>query len=74
LQLAGGLATSIGDAELGVNGISAAARDAGGRPVAIVSVSGPDVRLTAQRLDAVAPLVLGAADELARALDLTERS
>ena len=40
-----GIATSIGDHELGVNGISAAARDGAGRPVAIVSVTGPDVRL-----------------------------
>ena len=66
-----GIATSIGDHELGVIGISAAARDAAGRPVAIVSVTGPDVRLTAARLDAIAPLVRSAADELARALDAT---
>jgi DNA-binding IclR family transcriptional regulator len=71
---AAGVATSIGDHELGVNGISAAARDAAGRPVAIVSVTGPDVRLTAQRLDAIAPLVRSSADQLARALDMTERN
>jgi DNA-binding IclR family transcriptional regulator len=68
-----GVATSIGDYELGVVGISAAARDAAGRPVAIVSVTGPDVRLTAGRLGAIAPLILRAAGELARALDMTER-
>jgi DNA-binding IclR family transcriptional regulator len=68
-----GIATSIGDHELGVIGISAAARDAGGRPVAVVSVTGPDVRLTTARLGAIAPLVRSAADELARALDATDR-
>ena len=68
-----GIATSIGDHELGVIGISAAAHDAAGRPVAIVSVTGPDVRLTAARLAAIAPLVRSAADELARALDMSDR-
>jgi DNA-binding IclR family transcriptional regulator len=68
-----GIATSVGDHELGVIGISAAARDAEGRPVAIVSVTGPDVRLTAARLGAIAPLVRSAAEELAQALDATER-
>jgi IclR family KDG regulon transcriptional repressor len=70
---AAGVAVSIGDHELGVNGISAAARDGAGRPVAIVSVTGPDVRLTKGRLDAIAPLVRSAADQLARALDMTDR-
>jgi DNA-binding IclR family transcriptional regulator len=68
-----GIATSIGDHELGVIGISAAARDSEGRPVAIVSVTGPDVRLSAARLDSIAPLILSAAGELARALDMTDR-
>ena len=68
-----GIATSIGDHELGVIGISAAARDGAGRPVAIVSVTGPDVRLTEARLHEIAPLVRSAADQLARALDVTDR-
>jgi len=68
-----GIATSIGDHELGVIGISAAARDGAGRPVAIVSVTGPDVRLTEARLGEIAPLVRSAADQLARALDMTDR-
>jgi DNA-binding IclR family transcriptional regulator len=68
-----GIATSVGDHELGVVGISAAARGAAGRPVAIVSVTGPDVRLTPERLAVVAPLVRSAADQLTRALDMTER-
>ena len=67
-----GVAMSIGDHELGVNGVSAAARDGAGRPVAIVSVTGPDVRLTAPQLDAIAPLVRSSADQLARALDMTD--
>ena len=65
-----GVAMSIGDHELGVNGISAAVRDTVGRPVAIVSVSGPDVRLTEARLVEITPLVRAAAAELARALDV----
>jgi IclR family KDG regulon transcriptional repressor len=68
-----GIANSIGDHELGVTGISAAARDAAGRPVAIVSVTGPEVRLGAQRLAEIAPAVRSAADQLAHALDLNER-
>lgn len=69
-----GIATSIGDYELGVIGISAAARDGAGRPVAIVSVTGPDVRLTPARLAAITPLLRSAADSLARALDMPERT
>jgi IclR family KDG regulon transcriptional repressor len=68
-----GIATSIGDHELGVIGISAAARDAAGRPVAIVSVTGPDVRLTPERLAGVASLVRNSADHLSRALDVKHR-
>jgi len=65
-----GIATSVGDYEVGVNGISAAARDAQGRPVAFIAVTGPDVRLTTASLPAVAPLVLAAAAELEDALEL----
>ena len=65
-----GVATSIGDYEVGVNGISAAAYDAHGRPVAFIAVTGPDVRLTTASLPGVGPIVLDAAAELGAALDL----
>ena len=68
-----GIAMSIGDHDLGVNGISAATRDATGRPLAIVSVTGPDVRLTEARLSEIAPLVQRAAEELAQALGMNDR-
>ena len=65
-----GVATSVGDYEIGVNGISAAARDVRGRPVAFIAVTGPDVRLSTERLGELAPVVLSAADELEDALEL----
>jgi len=68
-----GIATSIGDHEVGVNGISAAARDARGRPIAFISVTGPDVRLTTESLGDVAALVEEGAAELARALGIDDQ-
>ncbi len=65
-----GVATSIGDYEIGVNGISAAAHDSHGRPVAFIAITGPDVRLTTASLPDVAPIVLDAAAELEAALEL----
>jgi DNA-binding IclR family transcriptional regulator len=67
-----GVATSIGDYELGVNGISAAARGARGRPVAFIAVTGPDVRLTTAGLPDVAPIVLAAAAELEATLGMNQ--
>jgi len=65
-----GVATSVGDYEIGVNGISAAARGPDERPVAFIAVTGPDVRLTTESLSSVAPLVLEAAADLEEALEL----
>ena len=59
-----GIGTSFSEYEPGLNGISAAARDASGEPVAYVSLTGPDYRLPERRADEVAPLLLGAAAEL----------
>ncbi len=67
-----GVAASIGDYEVGVNGISAAAHDTHGRPVAFIAITGPDVRLTTASLPEVAPLVLEAASELEAALELNQ--
>ena len=63
-----GIATSIGDHELGVNGVSAPVLDDAGRLIAAVSVTGPDVRLGEARIAQVAPLVRDAAGRLQDAL------
>lgn len=67
-----GVAHSIEDHEIGVNGISAAATDVEGRPVAFVTVTGPSSRLPVERLDAVEPLVRTAAARLADALGIAD--
>ncbi len=59
-----GVGTTFSEYEQGLNGISAAACDRHGRPVAYVSVTGPDYRLSAARTAEVAPLLLAAAREL----------
>ena len=51
-----GIGTSFSEYEPGLNGISAAARDAEGEPVAYLSLTGPDYRLPASRTAAVTPL------------------
>lgn len=66
------VARSIEDYELGVSGISAAARDAGGRLVAFVTVTGPSSRLTVARLDQVEPALKDAAARLATVLRLDD--
>lgn len=62
------LGMSLGDYELGVNGVSAPARDDRGRMVAAVSVTGPDVRLSEDRIREIAPLLRDAATQLESAL------
>jgi DNA-binding IclR family transcriptional regulator len=66
-----GIATTFSEYEEGLNGISAAARDRDGHPVAYLSVTGPDYRLSAGRTDEIAPLLLAAARELEQAVGLT---
>jgi len=64
-----GLGVSLGDYELGVNGVSAPARDGNGRVVAAFSVTGPDVRLSEHRIREIAPVLKDAATQLESALD-----
>ncbi|MDX6376548.1 MAG: hypothetical protein QOE98_851 [Gaiellaceae bacterium] len=66
-----GIGTTFSEYEQGLNGISAAARDGDGHPVAYLSVTGPDYRLSLGRTGEIAPLLLAAAHELERALGLT---
>ena len=66
-----GIGTTFSEYEPGLNGISAAARDRDGHPVAYLSVTGPDYRLSASRTAEIAPLLLAAARDLYQALGLT---
>ena len=63
-----GWATTTEEYEVGLNAVAAPVRDAEGRVVAAVSASGPSFRLSPQAFDAVAPLVVAAADGLSRRL------
>lgn len=62
-----GIATSLGEYELELNGFSAAVVDAG-VAVAFISVSGPASRVPAARLPELAPLLLEAAARAGRLL------
>jgi DNA-binding IclR family transcriptional regulator len=66
-----GLGVSLGDYELGVNGVSAPARDSHGTVVAAFSVTGPDVRLSEARIREIAPVLKDAATQLESALGHT---
>ena len=59
--------------ELGLNAVAAPVRDAEGRVVAAVSVSGPSFRLSAESFDRVAARVIAAADGLSRRLGFFSR-
>lgn len=63
-----GVATSIGDHDVGVNGISAPVFDADDQLVATMSVTGPDVRLSVERIRQIEPLVRDAAARLAESM------
>lgn len=58
---AAGFATTVDELEDGLTAAAAPVRDAGG-VVAAIGVSGPSYRLTAERLETLAPLVLQAAE------------
>jgi DNA-binding IclR family transcriptional regulator len=63
-----GYATTTEELELGLDAVAAPVRDAGGRVVAAISVSGPVYRLDAARMAEVAPAVVAAAADLSRRL------
>jgi DNA-binding IclR family transcriptional regulator len=60
--------TEIEEFEPGLHAVSAAARDARDRPIAILSVSGPAYRIPRPRLDEIGALLVQAAAELETAL------
>jgi DNA-binding IclR family transcriptional regulator len=59
-----GYGTETEEFEPGLHAVSAAARDARDKPIAILSVSGPAYRITRPRLDELGALLLEAAAEL----------
>lgn len=56
-----GYATSIGDVTMGASAIAAPVFDAADRVVAAVSLRAPDIRMPADRMEQIAPLVVEAA-------------
>jgi IclR family KDG regulon transcriptional repressor len=63
-----GYGTEIEEFEVGLHAVSAAARDARDKPIAILSVSGPAYRIPRPRLDEIGALLVQAATELQTAI------
>ncbi len=63
-----GFATSIDELEVGLSALAAPVLDADGAAVAALSISGPTTRLTAERIDELAPLLKREAASLSRRL------
>ncbi|WP_339393743.1 IclR family transcriptional regulator [Brevibacterium metallidurans] len=69
-----GWATAESEMELGLSGVAAPVRDHLGRCVAALSISGPEYRLSAERLEAAAGDVVAAAATISEALGLRRPS
>jgi DNA-binding IclR family transcriptional regulator len=70
-----GYGVALNEAEPGVTAVAAVIRSGSGGPVmGTVSVAGPSVRLTEQRLQELAPLVIRTASELSRMWPLRPRT
>jgi DNA-binding IclR family transcriptional regulator len=63
-----GYATTVEEYEVGLNAVAAPIRSAQGEVVAAVSASGPAYRFTADRMLAVAPVLVAGADEISHRL------
>ena len=68
-----GWATTLQEYEVGLSALAAPVRDADGRVVAAVSISGPSFRLPARALDDLAPVLVAATDALSRRLGFFRR-
>jgi IclR family transcriptional regulator, acetate operon repressor len=64
-----GFGTAVDELELGLAAVAAPVRDAGGDVVAALSISGPTSRLTADRIERLARLLVQQAAALGRRLD-----
>jgi IclR family acetate operon transcriptional repressor len=63
-----GYATAVGELEPGLAAMAAPVRDAAGKTVAALSISGPDHRLTTARIAELAPALVAGADGLSARL------
>jgi DNA-binding IclR family transcriptional regulator len=63
-----GYATAVGELEPGLAAMAAPVRDAGGKTVAALSISGPEHRLTTARIAELAPALVAGADGLSARL------
>jgi IclR family transcriptional regulator, acetate operon repressor len=63
-----GYATSVDELEVGLSALAAPVLDTGGAAVAALSISGPTSRLTATRMEELAPLLQEEATGLSRRL------
>jgi len=61
-----GYVVSLGELEQGLNAVAAPIRDHLGGVIAALSVSGPAYRLTVERVQEIAPMVVSAADDVSR--------
>jgi DNA-binding IclR family transcriptional regulator len=68
-----GWASTVEEYEVGLSALAAPVRDAEGRVVAAVSVSGPSFRLASGVLDGLAPVVVAATEALSRRLGFFRR-
>jgi len=64
-----GYATAVDELELGLAAMAAPVRDAGDAVVAALSISGPTSRLTSERIERLAPLLVEQSATLGRRLD-----
>jgi len=69
-----GYAVSVGDVTVGAAAIAAPVFDAAGKVAAVVSVRGPDVRMAADRMDQIAPLVVEKARDISLELGFVAKS
>lgn len=63
-----GYAVNLGESEIGLHALAVPVRDAAGNARAAISVSGPSVRLTEDKLAEHVPVLLQAADQLGASL------
>jgi DNA-binding IclR family transcriptional regulator len=66
--LADGYATSVDELEVGLAAMAAPVRGARGDVIAALSISGPTVRMTRERIDELHPILISEADRLSRRL------
>lgn len=63
-----GYSTSVGDVTIGASALAAPVFNESGRLTAAVSLRGPDLRMSAKRMEQMAPLVMDAAAAISRDL------